>query len=99
MASAAQSMPMPPSMSSGGPSDNPNGSGTGSGASPSSPTPSPMEIGTQLVIQAVRLHQSIAKAYPATAPEIREINDLMRKVQSKMMAAQSPGEPVAPPTA
>lgn len=47
------------------------------------------------VIQGLR---AIAKSFPATAPDIAEINNKMREVMAKMMASQEPGEPAAPPT-
>lgn len=65
---------------------------------PASPAPG-MQQGTQQVIQVVQGLRSIAKAFPAAAGEISQINDLMRQVLSKMMASQQTGEPAAPPSA
>lgn len=67
-------------------------------ASPSPEQPSPvMQQGTQMVIGVVQNLRAIAKAYPGTAPEITQINSLMRNVLAKMMQQQHPGEPAAPP--
>jgi len=56
-----------------------------------------MQIGAQMVIGVARNLTAIAKAYPAAAPEIREMNNLLRQVQAKIMQSQQPGEPQAPP--
>lgn len=50
-----------------------------------------------MLIAVVHGLRAIAKAYPSTAPEISQINDLMRKVGAAMMASQQPEEPAAPP--
>jgi hypothetical protein len=50
-----------------------------------------------MVIGVVSSLRAIAKAYPATAPMIQEINDKMREVAAAMMQHQAPGEPQAPP--
>lgn len=56
-----------------------------------------MQQGSQMVIQVVQGLRGIAKAFPDAAPEISQINDLMRAVMGKMMAGQNVGEPQAPP--
>jgi hypothetical protein len=58
-----------------------------------------MNQGTQLAINVVSQLRTIAKAFPATAPEIQQINDLMRQVTAKMMAGAQTPEPSAPPNA
>jgi hypothetical protein len=57
-----------------------------------------MQQGITDVMTVVSTVRGIAKAFPATAPEIMQINDLMRQVQQKMMASQPVGEAMAPPT-
>jgi hypothetical protein len=67
-------------------------------ASPAPPEPAQgMQAGTQMVIGVVSGLRAIAKAFPATAPDIAQINDLMRQVMAKMMSSQQTGEPAAPP--
>ena len=56
-----------------------------------------MQQGTQLAIQVVSNLRTIAKSFPATAPHIAEINNLMRQVMAAMMEHAQPGEPQAPP--
>lgn len=46
------------------------------------------------VVQGLR---ALAQAFPATAPKIAEINNLMREVVPLMMQSQPVGEPMAPP--
>jgi hypothetical protein len=50
-----------------------------------------------MLIQVVHGLRAIAKAFPSTAPEISQINDLMRSVGAKLMQSQTPAEPAAPP--
>lgn len=100
MAAGPSTLPPPPGA--GGPA----GPGPGdvnptspAAASPSPPTPSPtMQHGTAMAISVIQGLRAIAKSFPATAPDIAEINNKMREVMSKMMASQEPGEPAAPPT-
>jgi hypothetical protein len=42
--------------------------------------------------------RAIAKAFPATAPKIADINNLMREVVAGMMQSAPTGEPAAPPS-
>lgn len=71
----------------------------GADASPAPPSPSPqLEKGSRLVIQTVQALRSLAQDFPAAAPAIGKINDLMREVQMKVMAGSKPSEPAAPPT-
>ena len=51
-----------------------------------------------MLIQVVHGLRAIAKAYPASAPEIMQINELMRAVGAKIMQSQPSEEPQAPPT-
>jgi hypothetical protein len=67
-------------------------------ASPSPAQPSPgVQNGTQDAILIVSKLRGLAKSYPATAPFIQQINDLMRQVMSAMMQQATPGESQAPP--
>lgn len=94
MASASQ-LPPPPGAQS------PDAAPTDpAAASPAAASPSPqMQQGTQLAIDVVSKLRTIAKAFPATASEIQQINDLMRSVTAKMMAGAQSAEPSAPPNA
>jgi hypothetical protein len=56
-----------------------------------------MDSGAKLVIAAVAAQRAIAKAFPSTSPEISQMNDLMQKVQAKIMEHGTPGEPQAGP--
>jgi hypothetical protein len=56
-----------------------------------------MDNGAKLVIAAVTAQRAIAKAFPSTSPEISQMNDLMQKVQAKIMQHGTPGEPQAGP--
>jgi hypothetical protein len=56
-----------------------------------------MQQGTQMVLGVTNSLRAIAKAFPATAPDIAQINDLMQKVIANMMKDQEPGEAMAPP--
>ena len=84
----------------------PPGMDSSAGAPPAAPTtsaaaappqPSPADHGTNMAIEVVRMLRAIAQAYPATAPHVAEINNLMREVMASMMSQQQPGEPAAPP--
>jgi hypothetical protein len=57
-----------------------------------------MQHGTQMAIQVVQSLRAIAKAFPATAPKVAEINNLMREVVAGMMQSAPTGEPAAPPS-
>jgi len=71
----------------------------GADASPAPAAPSPTsEQGSRLVIQTVQALRKISSDFPAAAPAISKINDLMREVQLKVMAGSKPSEPAAPPT-
>lgn len=68
------------------------------GASPSPAQPNPkLEQGSRDVITAVQALRRIASQFPAAAPAISKINDMMREVQMSMMKNSQPGEGAAPP--
>lgn len=67
-------------------------------ASPASPKPSPaINAATGQIFQAVSIFRDIAKAYPAAAPHVQNINLEVREIMKKIMEHQEPGEPAAPP--
>ena len=92
MATTAPAMPPSPPGS-----DSTPGVGPGTGTpAPASTVPSPaMESGTRLVIGVVNQLRAIAQAYPAAAPLVAQINDLMREVQVQIMKGGQQGEPQA----
>jgi hypothetical protein len=70
----------------------------GADASPAPAAPQPStEDNSRLVIQVVQSLRKLATSVPGTQKEISQINDLMRAVQLKVMAAGKPPEPAAPP--
>ena len=67
-------------------------------ASPAAPKPSPqINAATGQIFQAVSIFRDIAKAYPAAAPHVQNINLEVREIMRKIMEHQEPGEPAAPP--
>jgi hypothetical protein len=72
----------------------------GVAASPAPPTPPSEEssAGTGKFITAISNLRAIAKAFPETAPFIRDMLAIAPKVQQAMMKRVQPGEPQAPPT-
>jgi hypothetical protein len=50
-----------------------------------------------MVIQVVQALRQLGQNYPGAVPAITKIQDLMREVQMKVMAAGKPSEPAAPP--
>lgn len=75
----------------------------GSSPSPQASSPSPAQANPQLknaLGQLTAMAQSAAqyaKAYPQTAPEMRQIGELIQKVLMKTTQAMKPAEPAAPP--
>lgn len=49
-------------------------------------------------IKVVDLLRAISKAYPATAPHVRQVMEDMRPVMAAMMTQGQTGEAAAPPT-
>jgi hypothetical protein len=39
----------------------------------------------------------IGQKVPGTVPEVRQINDLVQRMQAKIVAQKAPTEPMAPP--
>ena len=93
MASPASTLPPPPGAS---PAEQSPTSPAAASPAPAAPSPG-ADQGTQMLIQAVHNLRALAKAYPSVAPEIQQINDIMRSVGAKIMQSQQPAEPQAPP--
>ena len=74
----------------------PPGAMSGQGPSPDSGSPS-MNEGTNKVIQVVSMVRQLAKENPGIAAEVQQINDLLQKVNMKIMQKSKPTEPAAPP--
>lgn len=70
--------------------------GAMNGQGPSSDSPQ-MNEGTSKVIQVVSMVRQLAKDNPGIADEVQKINDLLQKVQMKIMQKSKPTEPAAPP--
>jgi hypothetical protein len=56
-----------------------------------------MNEGTNKVIQVVSMVRQLAKENPGIAAEVQQINDLLQKVNMKIMQKSKPTEPAAPP--
>jgi hypothetical protein len=56
-----------------------------------------VEENSRLVIQIVQALRKLGQQVPGAQPAIMKINDAMREVQMKVMAAGKPTEPAAPP--
>jgi len=81
----------PPGMAPGAPPTSQTAAPAGAQSSPQ------VEKGSRSVIQVVQLLRGLAQDFPQAAPEIRQINDLLRQAQLKIMQNSQPGEPAAPP--
>lgn len=68
-----------------------------SAVSPAPPQQAGDQRGTQLVISTVSNLRAIAKAYPAAAPIVAEMNEKMPELMRVIMQNQQTGEPQAPP--
>lgn len=75
----------PPGAMSGGPS--PSGDSGGM----------PMNEGAQKVIRVVQMVRELSQSNPEVAGEVKQINDLLQKINMKMMQKSKPAEPPAPP--
>jgi len=94
MGGGLSTVPPPPSGAPSTPSPPP----PSQAASPAPATPSPqVEQGSRMVIQVVQALRQLGQNYPGAVPAITKIQDLMREVQMKVMAAGKPSEPAAPP--
>jgi|SRR5580704_3244694 hypothetical protein len=90
--SAMATVPPPP----GGPTPDPPKAGADASPAPAATSPS-VEEGSRLVIQIVQALRKLGQQVPGAQPAIMKINDAMREVQMKVMAAGKPTEPAAPP--
>ena len=93
MASPAMSTVPPPP---GGAPPSPPPNGADAAPAPAAPSPT-VEENSKLVIQIVQSLRKLAHNVPGAAPAISKINDEIRQVQLKVMAAGKPSEPAAPP--
>lgn len=73
----------------------PPGAMNGQGSSPDSAPQ--MNEGTSKVIQVVSMVRQLAKDNPGIADEVQKINDILQKVNMKIMQKSKPTEPPAPP--
>lgn len=83
------------------PASDPNGSGPGPGGGMISPAPAIGDAQASNALQAtltiVSNARRLADQYPQVSPEVRQINDLMQRIQAKIKAGQQPAETQAPP--
>lgn len=56
-----------------------------------------MERASKIIIDTVQGLKQIAQDFPATAPIVMQVNDLMRQIGLKMMQDVQPPQPAAPP--
>jgi hypothetical protein len=79
-------------------SENP---GPGPGGGFISPAPAVQDTGATHALQAslviVSSARRLAEQYPQVTAEVRQINDLVSKMQMKIKGSQQPSEPQAPP--
>lgn len=95
MAAGPSPMTPPPTPGGGAPQQGPTTPPVAS-LSPAQPNPQ-MQQGTAMAIGVARSLQTIAKAFPSTAPTIAQMNNLLRDVVSSMMEDSQSPEPAAPP--
>jgi hypothetical protein len=57
-----------------------------------------MQQGTDLTIRIVRDLIALAKMFPAVAPKVAQINNIMREVAGGIQESSQTGEPAAPPS-
>jgi hypothetical protein len=92
---------LPPPMREGDPSGS-GGQGPGVGGGFAAPAPAQPDQGAVQMLELVRTMVSagrmIAQKVPAAVPEIRQINDLVARIQAKIVQGQQPTQPMAPPT-
>lgn len=51
----------------------------------------------QATLVIVSNARRLAEQYPQVTPEVRQINDLMQRIQAKIKGGQQPAETQAPP--
>lgn len=91
------SSPIPAPQFSGGDPD--QGPGVGGGFA--SPAEAQVDEGSAQLLKSsltiVANARMIAQKVPAATPEVRQINDLVARIQMKIKQGQAPAEPQAPP--
>ncbi len=79
----------------------PGAVGPGPGGGFVSPAPPVEDARASNALQAtltiVSNARRLADQYPQVTPEVRQINDLMQRIQAKIKAGQAPVETQAPP--
>ena len=95
---AAAPVPMTPPPSPGG------GPPTGTSTPMASPAPpveeSPkVQQGTNIARQIMRLVVAMGKAFPTTAPQVKNIMDQMNEAASNILEESAQAQPAAPPQA
>lgn len=77
------------------------GQGPGPGGGFVSPAPAIEDSRASNALQAtltiVSNARRLAEDYPQVTPEVRQINDLMQRIQMKIKGGQQPAETQAPP--
>lgn len=63
---------------------------------PAQPNPKATQA-VSLVHQIISAGRALAQQFPATAPIVRQMNDLVQQLQMKIVQSQPPGESAAPP--
>lgn len=75
--------------------------GPGPGGGFISPAPAVSDMRAANALQAtltiVSNARRLAEEYPQVTPEVRQINDLMQRIQMKIKGSQQPAETQAPP--
>lgn len=83
--------------SAGGPNAPPNGAGPGPMPSPPQPPLPKTQVLVDSLMQIKSAVMNIAMADAASVPECNQIKDLVDSIQMKILNAQPPSEPGAPP--
>lgn len=75
--------------------------GPGPGGGFPSPAPAGADKGNAQLLEMVRsivtAARMIGKQVPGAVPEVQQINDLVARIQQKVLQQQGPAEPQAPP--
>jgi len=75
--------------------------GPGAAGGFASPAPAVEDQGAatllKLLMTIVSSSRMIGQKVPGTVPEVRQINDLVQRMQAKIVAQKAPTEPMAPP--
>lgn len=76
--------------------------GPGVGGGFAAPAPAQPDQGAMQMLEMVRTMvttaRMIAQKVPAAVPEVRQINDLIARIQAKIVQGQQAPQPMAPPS-